>query len=208
MAPEQVALASLRHPQDQRSDLAFLLTTLGKLWMAGVQVDWAGFYGRERRRRLPLPTYPFERKRHWISAGKQSYAFASVPGSFQTLGEASVSGQMHSEQVVAEQYADAPRNGVEQSVADIWQELLGIEQIGIHDNFFELGGHSLLVSQVIARLRQAFGVKLSLPSFFATPTIEELAVVIEQAKDGTTALPDRQEEEDDLEDALRLLGQI
>jgi len=60
------AFSSIRHPQDHRSDEAFLLTTLGKLWLAGVNPDWSGFYNHERRRRIPLPTYPFERQRYWI----------------------------------------------------------------------------------------------------------------------------------------------
>lgn len=66
-ATGQVVLASIRHPQDpQSSDVAFLLTTLGKLWLVGAQVDWAGFHVHERRLRVPLPTYPFERERYWI----------------------------------------------------------------------------------------------------------------------------------------------
>jgi amino acid adenylation domain-containing protein len=60
------ALASLPHPSDRRPDLAFLLTTLGRLWLAGAAVDWEAFHAGERRRRIPLPTYPFERRRYWI----------------------------------------------------------------------------------------------------------------------------------------------
>ncbi|AFZ28250.1 beta-ketoacyl synthase family protein,acyltransferase family protein,phosphopantetheine-containing protein (plasmid) [Cylindrospermum stagnale PCC 7417] len=60
------ALSSLPHPKDQQSDIAFLLTTLGQLWLLGVQVDWSGFYAHEQRSRIPLPTYPFERQRYWI----------------------------------------------------------------------------------------------------------------------------------------------
>ncbi len=68
---EQVVLNSLRHPHEQQSDVAFLLTTLGHIWLAGVQVDWSGFYTHEQRHRLPLPTYPFERQRYWIEPQKQ-----------------------------------------------------------------------------------------------------------------------------------------
>ncbi len=68
---EQMVLSSIRHPQDQQSDVAFLLNTLGRLWLAGVQVDWSGFYTNRRRYRIPLPTYPFERQRYWISPEKQ-----------------------------------------------------------------------------------------------------------------------------------------
>ncbi|MDT5270153.1 MAG: hypothetical protein QOH49_2339, partial [Acidobacteriota bacterium] len=61
-----VSQASLRHPHDTNSDLEFLTKTLGRLWLAGVQIDWKGFYEYERRRRVPLPTYPFERQRYWV----------------------------------------------------------------------------------------------------------------------------------------------
>ncbi len=69
---EQVVLSSIRHPQDQQSDVAFLLNTLGRLWLAGVQVDWSEFYANQRRHRIPLPTYPFERQRYWIEPQKQA----------------------------------------------------------------------------------------------------------------------------------------
>ena len=70
LAPDadQQVFASLRHPKVQQSDIAFLLTTLGHLWLAGVSIDWSGFYTYEQRRRLPLPTYPFERQRYWVDA--------------------------------------------------------------------------------------------------------------------------------------------
>ncbi len=63
---EQIALSSLRDPQEQKSDLEVLLKTLGQLWLAGVAIDWDAFYEDERRYRVPLPTYPFERQRYWI----------------------------------------------------------------------------------------------------------------------------------------------
>jgi acyl transferase domain-containing protein/thioesterase domain-containing protein/ubiquinone/menaquinone biosynthesis C-methylase UbiE len=66
----QLVLTSLRHPKDEQSDSAFVLNTLGQLWMAGITVNWSGFYADERRYRLPLPTYPFERQRYWIEPTK------------------------------------------------------------------------------------------------------------------------------------------
>ncbi len=63
---EQLVLASLRHPQQEESDSALLLQSLGRLWLGGVEIDWSGFYAHERRQRVPLPTYPFERQRYWI----------------------------------------------------------------------------------------------------------------------------------------------
>ncbi len=67
-----VMLPSLRHSYEQQSDVAFLLNTLGRLWLAGVKVDWSSFYAAEQRNRIPLPTYPFERQRYWIEANPEA----------------------------------------------------------------------------------------------------------------------------------------
>ena len=67
-ADTQVVLASTRHPLDSTSDLSFLLTTLGELWLSGVKIDWPGLHEGERRRRVALPAYPFERKQYWVEA--------------------------------------------------------------------------------------------------------------------------------------------
>ena len=67
---DAVILSSMRHPKDEQSDVAFLLNSLGRLWLAGVQVNWYGFYAEEKRQRIPLPTYPFERQRYWIEPQK------------------------------------------------------------------------------------------------------------------------------------------
>jgi SAM-dependent methyltransferase/acyl carrier protein len=73
----------------------------------------------------------------------------------------------------------APRPGIEQSLAGIWSDLLGLSQVGIHDNFFDLGGHSLLTTQLISRVRDLFKVELPLRQVFQQPTIAALAIVIE-----------------------------
>ncbi|WP_442948676.1 beta-ketoacyl synthase N-terminal-like domain-containing protein [Nostoc sp.] len=65
-ATTQTVLTSVRHPQEKQSDIHVLFNTFGQLWLAGVKVDWFGFYSQDEYYRLPLPTYPFERQRYWI----------------------------------------------------------------------------------------------------------------------------------------------
>ncbi|MBD2435871.1 type I polyketide synthase [Nostoc sp. FACHB-110] len=74
----------------------------------------------------------------------------------------------------------APRNEIEINLAEIWQQLLGINQIGVHDNFFELGGDSLFATQLVSQLCKTFQVELSYKGFFNSPTIAELAELIVQ----------------------------
>jgi acyl transferase domain-containing protein/acyl carrier protein len=75
----RLVLSSMRHPHATQPDEALLLTALGRLWMSGVRVDWRGFYAHERRRRVPLPTYPFERNRYWVEPQPLNAGLAAAP---------------------------------------------------------------------------------------------------------------------------------
>ncbi|MCV3213173.1 AMP-binding protein, partial [Plectonema radiosum NIES-515] len=75
----------------------------------------------------------------------------------------------------------APRTPIEEMLASIWTDVLGIELVGVHHNFFELGGHSLLATQVIYRVRDTLAVELPLRSLFESPTVASLAERVEIA---------------------------
>jgi acyl carrier protein len=74
----------------------------------------------------------------------------------------------------------APRTPVEEALAEIWAQVLGLDQVGINDNFFDLGGHSLLATQIISRLSNTFRVEVSLRSLFQAPTVADMAVITVQ----------------------------
>ena len=167
--------ASLRRPETSSSDVAFLLNTAGRLWLAGVSLDWQGFHAGWQRRRLPLPTYVFERARYWIEA-QQERQDSAQPEQPQENGFSIPSlprPRLDNEYV-------APTNDVEQVIAGIWHELLGIDRIGIHDDFFSLGGHSLLATQLVSEVREVFEIDLPLHKFFEAATISDLAVTVEE----------------------------
>ena len=69
----------------------------------------------------------------------------------------------------------APRNETEQLLANIWQDVLGVSEVGIHDSFFELGGHSLKAMTLLSRMRRELGVDIALGELFRHPTLEALA---------------------------------
>jgi acyl transferase domain-containing protein/thioesterase domain-containing protein/acyl carrier protein len=64
-------ISSLRTRKDEIDDSEFIMGALAQVWVAGKKIDWKGFHAHERRQRLPLPTYPFERERFWIEAGRR-----------------------------------------------------------------------------------------------------------------------------------------
>ncbi len=74
----------------------------------------------------------------------------------------------------------APRTGIEQTLAAIWQDVLGLEQVGIHDNFFALGGHSLQIMHLIARIADVTSYPVTVKDIFVYPTIATLAPQIGQ----------------------------
>jgi acyl transferase domain-containing protein/acyl carrier protein len=96
----------------------------------------------------------------------------------------------------------SPRDDQEQAIASLWQELLGIEQVGVHDNFFELGGHSLLAVQFISRLRAAFRTELTLRNLFEFPTVAALAAKVRETHQKSDQETNR------MEDVLTMVEQL
>jgi acyl carrier protein len=94
----------------------------------------------------------------------------------------------------------APRDDIETFLVELWQELLGLEEVGIHDHFFELGGHSLLATRVISRVRDQFDVEVPLPRMLEGLTVAELGVAVAE-------LQAEQIDEGELAELLAELGE-
>jgi amino acid adenylation domain-containing protein/thioester reductase-like protein len=189
---------SLRHPHEDTSDVAFLLKAAGKLWLLGTPIDWGRIAAYDNPRRVPLPTYPFERQRHWIES--KSFSLLSdterhreaqveeakilVSGSekeprYLNNARTSTSDTTSLTSSLQNEQGDSG-DDIAHRIAATWQELLGVKHIGIHENFFELGGHSLLATQFFARLRESFHVDLPLKQIFETPSPAALAECLKE----------------------------
>jgi surfactin family lipopeptide synthetase A len=75
----------------------------------------------------------------------------------------------------------APRTALEEEVAQVWAEVLGVERVGSNDSFWELGGHSLLATRALSRLEASFGITLPLQSLFASPTLAGFSSVLAES---------------------------
>jgi amino acid adenylation domain-containing protein len=84
--------------------------------------------------------------------------------------------------------SEAPRDGLEESIAAIFAEVLGVAGVGVHDSFFELGGHSLLAVQLMSRLKEATGVRVPVAALFKAPTVERLAEEVRHGGGATSLL--------------------
>ncbi|HEX8275905.1 MAG TPA: amino acid adenylation domain-containing protein, partial [Longimicrobiaceae bacterium] len=202
-AAEGATFASLRHAYTRKADQVHLLETLGRLWVAGVQVDWDGFAAGERRRRTLLPTYPFERQAYWVERRRRRRAGrrrSAVPASTGPVPEgaagaapadagAGTSRGLQPRPETGTRYV-APEGELQVRMAELWQEMLGFDSVGAHDDFFSLGGHSLLATQLIARVQDEFGAAVSLNAVFDDPTVAGMADKVAALRaDGRAELP-------------------
>jgi len=178
-ASGRIVISSLPREHEPDSETAFLLNGLGQLWLAGIEVHWSGFSARERRHRVPLPSYPFERLRYWIEP--QQAQHNAEPCQITNVDHHVIPALDCGPPELEKAFVD-PRTPLESLIAAVWQDVLGLEKVSIDDDFFKLGGHSLLAGQVMARFRKALDLELPLHRLFETPTVADQAAYIETVR--------------------------
>jgi acyl transferase domain-containing protein len=194
-----IAVNSLRHAKEERNDVESVLTALGRLWNAGLIVNWTLLYPGEQRRRVPVSTYPFERKRFWIEPRpahslSEKRGGLSSPESEANNEAVSLSADEVPSHPETSLYARPelttayriPSNQTERKLTKIWEQVLGVK-VGADDNFFELGGHSLMAVTLMGKIEQEFGRRLPLASLIQAPTVREFAAMVANAQTETVS---------------------
>ncbi|MEW1871966.1 beta-ketoacyl synthase N-terminal-like domain-containing protein [Streptomyces caelestis] len=174
-----VTVTTMRHAKAEASDGFVLAEALGRLWSAGVDGALPPVPGAPRR--VPLPPYAFERRRHWIDApGARTDPTApdDPPAPADTGSGLAPRPRLTTEHV-------PPRTAREREVTRLWEETLGIGGIGLHDNFFDLGGDSMRAVLLAGRLRQAGVLDVPAAALLAAPTVA--GVLAADEPDGTGA---------------------
>ncbi len=176
-----VTLSSTRRYDEKISDSAFLLNTLGNMWINGFDIDWKGFYANEDRQRVPLPSYPFEGERHWIEAEKEDFAESEI-ASHTIVQHEPPAASGKSNQQTAEKEPDIPgsEHEINTTLTKIWKDVLGLDSIDIHDNFFDLGGSSIVALSLFVRIEKVFGKRLPLATLYEAPTVGEMAEIFKE----------------------------
>ena len=177
-SPTHHVIATIRHPQEASNDQDFLLGAVGKFWLAGGALDWQAFMGAARRK-VPLPTYPFERTRHWIDAVPYAASDRAYPGMAEPLSLA--------DQAELQEPAETePKTRHERILAQL-KAIIGklsglpIDQIDPHATFLELGFDSLFLTQANAAFKKTFKIATTTRQLMeATPVLDSLAAYIDQ----------------------------
>lgn len=195
---KQTVVSSFRHVQEQTSDIAFLLKTLGRLWLAGVEVDWSAVYRDEQRQRIALPTYPFERKRYWLDPAKvpggetiaRSNGQAAQPNAThenRTPPPSPVTTREEPPPMSLESHASVeskPRRqeAIVSTLKQVLEQLSGITaaELDEHATFLEMGFDSLFLTRANVAFGKKFGVKVTFRQLFRDcPTLSALAEYID-----------------------------
>jgi acyl transferase domain-containing protein len=166
-------ISTMRREREAASDREKLLHAVGQLWLARVPLDWHTFYSDEGRQRIPLPTYPFERRRYWVG---ESVADAGPPAA-----QTHAADEEESPAAGFAEKDDEPANDLQAVVAEVWTMFLGRERIGMHEGFYELGGNSLVATRIVLTIREILQVDLPLRSILEYPTVAGFAAEIESA---------------------------
>ncbi|HLP57213.1 MAG TPA: amino acid adenylation domain-containing protein, partial [Candidatus Deferrimicrobium sp.] len=190
MKPGIPTFNMLRHPKEETTDICYILSQVGRLWMLGVEIDWPAFHAGEKRRRIALPTYPFEGNIYPVA--KNLFKLDATSTQPVTCdSQLSLDGVVQPTQTTqptrpARPHLDvpyrAPASPIEEALAKIWLDLLGYDRIGTRDNFFALNGDSLKAVIAISTIHKELGVKVPLTEFFALSTIGGLAQYISARK--------------------------
>lgn len=179
-----VVSSALPAADDKKSDTEAIMTAVGQLWVNGVPIDWEQMRAGERRARVSLPTYPFQRQRYSLRrlASPPDAALAPRapwPGGASTVAVPDAVLAHERPSSLPSEYV-APRTELEETIAAIWGKLMGYQGIGVFDDFFLLGGDSLSAAQVAGRLRDSFSVAISVKEAFDLRTIEAQARAVEE----------------------------
>ncbi|MEL7019973.1 MAG: amino acid adenylation domain-containing protein [Bacteroidota bacterium] len=185
-------LASVRHRREQQQDVVFIYKTLAKLWTQSYPIDWSGFFAHQDTRRIPLPTYPFERKRFWIPPTKTRPISNSITPMAQNIPPTVINSAIAvaKPQPVESAAIPQPTSPVtsptpvspqQQLVEDIQQMLQDMsgytpEDLAPAATFLELGFDSLFLSQVVIQFNKRYDLTLSFRQLFEEAnTIRNLA---------------------------------
>ncbi|MGH8758333.1 MAG: phosphopantetheine-binding protein [Burkholderiales bacterium] len=169
-------LTSLHTGQDFEADLDYLFAAAGRLWTAGAGIDWSAFHAQSKRRRISLPTYPFERRRFWITPA------AAAIDSRRLLTPTALPESAPLEDSLPASTAPQPsaERGAQmiKRLQTLFSELSGIDAATLDTAmvFLELGLDSLFLTQASGAIQKRFGVTVSLRELLEEcPTLEALA---------------------------------
>lgn len=159
----QIMLNTLNGAQDPASDIDAVYAAAGKLWTAGIRIDWHAFNTHDPRRKVSLPTYPFERTRHWVEPGARRAIARAMPAT-EEAPHITAENPMPDTHVTPPSPRADHHAQVVKRLQGLFSELSGIDAAALTptSTFLDLGLDSLFLTQASNALHKQFGVKVSM----------------------------------------------
>lgn len=163
---QQIAISSLGSKAENNSEWLAISQAIGELWRSGVSIDWQSFYLNEKRSRLPLPTYPFARKRYWIDplpAKEKANLSNPIENSASQISTTASENLINQPQEATPPMSDSRKQRLLPIVKEVLETTSGLELSQISNNitFLEIGLDSLSLTQVAIALKKKFKVKIA-----------------------------------------------
>ncbi len=164
--PSVLAVCSM--PGDGTSETKSMLQALGQLWEAGIVIDWKALYSGKGCNRVPLPTYPFEKKRYWIEPAEESTETTKPDAR-----GVKTSNRYSKRPILGNDYVP-PQNEMERQIVTVIENALGIRPVGVTDKYGELGGDSLTAIRIIDELNSSFHRNLRVADLYEGLAVRDL----------------------------------
>ena len=168
----QIISGSLPTAKKNEEDREVLLKTLGQLWLYDIPIDWEKIY--QKSNRVPLPTYPFDKKKYWIDSSAHPQETKDEVNREKSTKDIDF---LPDQKIKKDTPTEVPKTlkDIEEFLIVTWKDLLGHKSIDKNDDFFQLGGDSLLSVQLLTKIEDTFGFNLNVQTLFERTTISKLS---------------------------------
>jgi amino acid adenylation domain-containing protein len=193
---KQVVVTTLTQPNEDSDDKSNLLAAIGKLWVAGLKIEWIYLYKNKKRTRLHLPTYQFDRKSYWIDPPVKSINNSQISIDRESLSNVKNIVKKPKVKKVIQENSMTRKEYIIIIIKDVLEELSGIQKSELEESksFLELGFDSLFMTQVSLAFQKKFEVKITLRQLLETnPTIFLIAEYIDSKLVAEKFIPPVQE---------------
>lgn len=194
-----LTVPSVRNSKQVQNDNVYFYNSIGKLWQHDISINFSSFYDSEKRYRVSIPGYTFQRSRFWIEPEIPHEICIGVKKALNYSETNNFKKECKTENTKGINESDTYG-----TVCYVWKDLLGLEDIDPKKNFFESGGDSIWASQLLSRIYDKTGVQLTLETLYSSPDIESLVEEINKIRQKNIKIENNKPCRSDLESGLPL----
>lgn len=165
---KQIAISTLSDTAENNAEWSAILFAAGQLWLSGAKINWENFYALEKRKRVPLPTYAFDKKRYWVEAinlesGVRGSEIKEAPGFQFPISNHQLPIEQNTQHEIQNTSMNNRKDRIVSELKEMFEESSGIELKNVGDDvsFLEMGLDSLFLTQSALSVSKKYGIKVT-----------------------------------------------